>query len=112
MTTLAKVAVLATKRATIKRAVIAGGKRGAPTTHLEGLQATQLFPTSTDVLLRLGLNTPHATWSLFVVGSHDIRAGDWLNLDGNDYTIRGVQVWELPKEQGLYTQLTVEEALS
>ena len=109
---VAKVAVLATKQALIKRAAIVAGKRGAPTTHLSGLQCTQMYPTSTGVQLRAGMDTPHATWSLFIIGQHDIRQGDWLSLDGSDYTIQGLQVWEFPGEQGAYTQLTVEEAQS
>jgi len=110
--TVAKVAVLATKQAIIKRATIVAGKRGAPTVHLSGLQCTQMYPVSTDTQLRAGMDTPHATWSLFLVGQHDIRQGDWLALDGSDYTIQGLQVWEFPKGQGVYMQLTVEEAKS
>jgi len=107
-----QVGALANKVATVKRAVVTGAKRGAPTVHLEGLPCTQLVPVSSDTMLRLGLSTPHAVWSLFIVGRHDIRSGDWLALDGLEYTIQGVQTWEFPKGQGTYMQVTVEEARS
>ncbi len=111
MTVTAKVAVLATKTASTKRAGIVDGKRGLPTDYLSGLACTQRIPTSSDVMLRLGMDTPHATWDVYAIGDHDVRQGDTFMLDGQEYTVRGVQRWSFPKEQGDYMQLTLEEVL-
>lgn len=118
MTVVSKVlSVLATKMAVVKRAAIVNGKRGLPVVHLTGLSCTQLFPPSAyndrgGLMLREAMNTPHTSWDTFVMGTHDIRQGDLLEVDGKEYTIRGVQPWEFPRSQGSYMQLSVEEVKS
>lgn len=100
----------ATQTASVLRASMAGGKRGAPTTHLSGLLATPLQPVQPELVLRLQLNTPNAVLVSYVIGHHDIRGGDVFVTGGNEYTVRSVAPW--PSTGGgvpAYTELVVEE---
>lgn len=111
MTVTSKVAVLASETASTKRAEVLAGKRGLPVDYLAGLACTQLIPTSSEIMLRLGLDTPHATWDVYVIDAHDIRQGDTFVTAGREFTVKGVQKWTFPKQQGEYMQITLEEVL-
>lgn len=106
--------LLATETASIKRAAIAGGKRGQPTTVLEGLRCTPLYPAdagaANNLLQRLKLETPYRILETFVLGQPDIQGGDTLVLEGDDeYTVRAVAPWTLPGISRQFTHLMVEE---
>lgn len=96
--------------ASTMRASMASGKRGAPTTHLSGLSCTPLQPVQPEVVLRLRLDTPNTVLTSYVIGHHDIRGGDVLVVDGEQYTIRSAAPWPSPGG-GLpnYTELVVED---
>ncbi len=101
---------LATLSATVLRATMTGGKRGAAAVHLSGLQAVPLQPASPEVVQRLQLQTPHQVLETYVVGAHDIVPGDVLTVGGEQYTIRGVGRWTPPGNAiGQFTHLVVED---
>lgn len=105
--------LLATETASIKRALIAGGKRGAPQIVLDGLRCTKLFPADAgavnNLVQRLKLDAPGRILETFVLGNPDIRAGDSLVLDGDAYTVRAVADWTMPSASRKFVHLTVEE---
>lgn len=105
--------LLATETASIKRALIVAGKRGAPTTVLSGLACTPLYPADpgavNNLLQRLKLETPYRLLETFVTGTPDIRGGDTLVVGGAEYTVRAVADWTMPGISRRFAHLTVEE---
>lgn len=100
----------ATRSASVLRAAVTNGKRGAAATHLSGLQATPLQPASPEMVTRFQLQTPHQVLETYVVGHHDIVTGDVLAVDGQQYTIRGVGKWTPPGNAiGQFMHLVVED---
>lgn len=107
-------AALATERANVLRAHIAGGRRGTPTLLLAGLRCTPPQPLAGqeagELLRRLRWETPHQAKETYVVGLHDIRTGDVLTVGAVSYTVRGVAEWTPPREGVLpVTHLVLEE---
>jgi hypothetical protein len=105
--------LLATATASIKRAAISAGKRGAPVTVLDGLACTPLYPADAgavnNLLLRLKSETPYRILETFVLGRPDIQGGDTLVIGGDEYTVRAVAAWTLPGASREFTHLMVEE---
>lgn len=105
--------LLATATASVKRATIVAGKRGAPATVLTGLRCTPLYPADAgavnNLLLRLKSETPYRILETFVLGRPDIQGGDLLVLDGDEYTVRAVAEWTMPGASRQFTHLMVEE---
>ena len=105
--------LLATETASIKRAVISGGKRGAPATVLDDLRCTPLYPADAgavnNLLLRLKSETPYRIMETFVLGRPEIQGGDTLVVRGDEYTVRAVAEWTLPGISRQFTHLMVEE---
>lgn len=101
---------MATDSATVLRAPMTGGKRGAAQTHLSGLQSVPPQPASPEVVQRLQLQTPHQVLEVYIIGVHDIVPGDVLVVAGSQYTIRGVGRWTPPGSAiGQFTHLVVED---
>lgn len=101
---------MADQKVDVKRAAMAGGKRGSATLHLRALNATPLQPASPDVSLRLQLQTPHQVLETYIVGHHDIQPGDVLVVGDREFTIRGVAAWRAPGRRiGAYTHIVVED---
>ncbi len=61
--------VMASLSASTKRAVLAGGKRGTPSTYLTGLKCTPLDPVTQDVVERLALESPIRMLETFMADS-------------------------------------------
>ena len=105
--------LLMTKTADVQRAVIAGGKRGAPATVLTGLACTPLYPAdggaANNLLMQSESRTPYRMLESFVAGNPDIRGGDLLVVDGESYTVRAVAEWEMPGASRRFTRLLLEE---
>lgn len=105
--------LLATKTASIKRAQIAAGKRGAPVTVLDNLRCTPLYPADAgavnNLLMRLKSETPYRILETFVLGRPDIQGGDLLVVEGDSYTVRAVAEWTMPGATRQFTHLMVEE---
>lgn len=100
----------ATLSATVMRATITNGKRGAAAAHLSGLQVVPLQPASPEMVARFQLQTPHQVLETYVVGHHDIVTGDVLTVGGEQYTIRGVGRWTPPGHAiGQFMHLVVED---
>lgn len=99
-----------TVAASTKRApTVSGGKRGAPTTKLASLTVTPLDPVEAELRQRLALNTPHELLQTFCDGDLDIREGDWLVVDGEEYPIRDVEEWAWGRGlQSAYRRLVLE----
>lgn len=101
---------LATLSATVLRATMTSGKRGAATVHLSGLQVVPLQPASPEMITRFQLQTPHQVLETYAVGHLAVQTGDVLVVDGNEYTIRGVGRWTPPGNAiGQFTHLVVED---
>lgn len=101
---------MATASATILRATMTSGKRGAAQVHLSNLQIVPLQPASPEVVQRMQLRTPHQVLETYVVGAHDILPGDVLVVNNRQYPIRGVGKWESPREAiGKFMHLVVED---
>lgn len=105
---------MATKTATVKRAAIAGGKRGEPVTLLDGVACTPLYPAdpkdAAELLQRLKISTPYRLLETYLPGSHEINAGDTLIVDGASYQIRAVAGWQPERPcSRTFVHLTVEE---
>jgi hypothetical protein len=84
-----------TVTASTKRSpALAGGKRGAPVTHLASLRCMPLDPVDPELRQRLALNTPHELLQTFVDGALDVVEGDFLAVGGTDYPIRSCAEWE------------------
>ena len=105
--------LLASETASVKRAQIVGGKRGAPVVVLTGLICTPLYPAdpgqANNLLQRLKLETPYRLMETFVAGHHDIQSGDTLVVGGDEYTVRAAAEWAMPGASRKFTHLTVEE---
>lgn len=107
--------MLATRTASVKRASIASGKRGAPATVLTGLQCTPPYPADpgavANLLQRLGINTPYRMFETYVLGEQPIQAGDTLEVDEDGaYQVRAVASWTANRPSTrAFTHLTVEE---
>lgn len=105
--------LLATETASVKRATIAAGRRGAPATVLEGLRCTPLYPADAGaanaLLLRIKSETPYRILETFVLGRPDIQGGDVLAVGGAEYTVRSVAPWAMPGASREFTHLMVEE---
>ena len=101
---------LVTTACSTKRAVIASGLRGTPTTNLSGLYCTPLDPLSDGNLLeREGLETPLELLQCFISGTPDIVEGDVLVVGSAEYAIRAVADWAAGVSAPAYKQLTLEE---
>ena len=104
-----------TQVASTKRALIAGGKRQNPTTHLTGLACTNLYPADASragALVAEGLiQSVVNVYETVLLGNHDILPGDLLIVGGAEYVIRGAAAWQFPRGGGYYMQLTVEKIL-
>lgn len=105
--------LLMTRAASVKRATIAGGKRGTPVAVLTGIACTPLYPADAgavnNLLMQIKSDTPYRILETFVAGKPDIRGGDLLAVDGETYTVRAVAEWEMPGGTRQFTHLLVEE---
>lgn len=85
---------MATVTAATKRPPsMSGGRRGSPVDHLSGFACLPLDPVSADTVQRLGLQTPVRALQT-VTKETDIKEGDVLVVDGEEYVIRSVSDWE------------------
>lgn len=101
---------LATVTASTKRAAIASGKRGTPTTHLEYLAITPLDPVEPELQNRLHLDTPHELLQCFAPGDSDVKEGDVLVVDDVEYPVRRAAYWASgTRSGGEFTHLVVED---
>ncbi|MGV8951371.1 MAG: hypothetical protein ACOH2M_09735 [Cypionkella sp.] len=106
---------LATVVAGTKRARVVNGRSGGePVEVLAELRCTPLNPldgrVAGELLQRLKLETPHQLLSTLLIGAgHDIRLGDYLTVDEQDYPIRALAKWQPPKSITGFMQLTVED---
>jgi hypothetical protein len=95
-----------TKIASTKRApVISGGRRGAAVTHLTGIHISPLDPVTAEIALRVATKAPHELLQCFVEGAADVREGDVLVVDGQEYPIRSCADWEWRKSKYLHLVL-------
>jgi hypothetical protein len=107
--------MMAKKTASVQRASIVGGKRGAPVEVLAGLQCTPLTPadpgTINAILQRTGASSaPYRMHDTFVLGEQAIFAGDTLVMDGESYQVRAAANWAPGRPcSRAFTHLTVEE---
>lgn len=101
--------------ASTKRALIAGGKRQNPTTHLTGLACTNLYPADASragALVAEGLiQSVVNVYETVLLGNHDILPGDLLIVGSAEYVIRGAATWQFPRGGGYHMHLTVEKIL-
>ena len=106
---------LATVVAGTKRARVVNGRSGGePVEVLGELRCTPLNPRegnlAGELRQRLKLETPHQLLITLVVGNgHDIRLGDYLTVDEQDYPIRALAKWKPPSSMVGFMQLTVED---
>jgi hypothetical protein len=101
-------ATLATETASTKRPpTISGGRRGTATANIASLSCTPLDPVDSEIRQRLVLDTPHEVLQTFVDGSLDIREGDILTYQGQDYPVRACAEWKW--RGSLYLHLILED---
>lgn len=81
---------------------------GAPTVHISSLRCTPLYPVTTETALRVGIETPHGVFQVFVGGEHDIEPGDRFILDGKEWPIRRVDPWD-DGRGGMFKNLYIED---
>jgi len=86
---------------------VTGGKRGTPTTFLTGVKAMPLDPVSPELRQRLALNTPHELLQTYVLGTQDIREGDFVVSGTQEYPVRSVAEW--PSSDGVLRHLILED---
>lgn len=66
---------------------------GAMTVILPAIRCTPLDPVNAETALRAGLSTPHGVLRTFVDDGLDVRAGDYLVVDGKQYPVRAAASW-------------------
>lgn len=73
------------------------------TLNLSDLSCTPMYAADTMMLnqmLQLGqINTIYNTYQTFVVGVHDIKQGDSLEVDGERYIVLGASEWAITNVQ-------------
>lgn len=82
-----------TQTASVKRAVITSGKRGAPTTVIANLPCMPLMPVDAETRNRLHLDTPHQLVQTMIQGTYTVKRGDVLTLETVDYPVATVEAW-------------------
>ena len=85
---------------------VTDGRRGVPEQHLTNIPCTPLDPVEPDLRERLGLRTPHELLQTFM-GDVDVREGDILVVNGQEYPIRSCAEWEWRGET--FRHLIVED---
>lgn len=98
---------LARVTASTKRAVISGGKKGAPATLISSLVCSPLDPASAEIEQRFQVKTPYSLLQTFVDGALDIQEGDLLAVGGKDYPVRSVAEWTWHGSR--YLHLVIED---
>lgn len=78
-----------------RRQALGSGQYGAADQISAGLSASDLMPMSPELAARLGLQAPYNTLQIFVKGPVDLKSGDYLTVDGQDYPVRSVARWTL-----------------
>ena len=104
-------AALATQSATTKRPTMGGSNR-TPVVYLTDLACTPLYAADPNrratLMQELKLDTLYGLWECFVLGSQDIKAGDFFTLNGTEYLVQGSAPWTHDPNQP-FTHVTVEE---
>lgn len=97
-----------------KRAAKVAGVVGEPTEFLTGLRMTYPIPADPSGLMGLRetnvIQTLYNVFWIFVEGTPDIRTGDLILVDGQEYIVRLPQPQPTPSviASGSYTRLAVE----
>lgn len=78
-----------------RRQALGGGQYGAAEIKSAGVTASELMPMSPELATRLGLQSPYSTLQIFIKGPVDLKSGDYLSVDGQDYPVRSVAKWSL-----------------
>lgn len=106
-------AALATVTASTKRPpAAAGGKVGAPATHLASLAVTPFQPLNPELVLDAVINDAREARRCYAFANSagalpDVREGDILTVAGTDYAVRSVA--EYNRAADGYVRLIVEE---
>lgn len=76
---------------------------------LTNVPCTYPVPAQADLLQAMITQTVSQRYESFLVGLHDVRAGDWLTVDGTNYLVIVAAPWPI---NGLnHTHVTLEKIL-
>ncbi len=68
---------------------------------------TPLDPVNAETAARAGLSTPHGVLRTFADAGLDVRAGDYLVVDGRQYPVRSAASWTWRGDK--FQELILEE---
>lgn len=83
------------------------GRAGAVRMHIGGLDCTPLTPTTAEIALRAGLDSPSNRNVSYVFCDVDIRPGDYYEAGGKRNPIIAVGRYQMIRG-GVYLELVVE----
>lgn len=98
---------LATLTGSTKRVLMTGGKTATPTAYLSGVVCTPLDPVFDDVKDEMVIETPYRMVQTFVDSGLDIKKGDILTVNGQDYPVHFVSPFEW--RSSTFLRLTLED---
>ena len=111
-------AAMARSTLTVKRASNVDGVVGDPVVHISGLKCIPVVPSGVGRASSLAqanvVSTLFLTFETYVVGVHDIEAGDIVSISGIEYNVRGAAVWDSDAAlvQDPYMHLTLERIVT
>lgn len=77
-------------------------------TYLTGLKCTPFDPIADSVMDEVLIQTPFRALQTYIRGDAlDIKKGDWLSVNGQDYPIKFVSPWTWRKE--MFVRLVLED---